>query len=112
VISGFFGGLSGHQGAFRSMFLIKSGLSKEAYVATGVMLAVMVDVARLSIYGWQVAAEVEQIQWRLVIAASISAFWGAYFGAKLLKKITINVIRSTISIMLVIVAIGLILGLF
>jgi uncharacterized protein len=112
VISGFFGGLSGHQGAFRSMFLIKSGLSKEAYVATGVMLAVMVDVARLSIYGWQVATEVEQIQWRLVFAASISAFFGAYFGAKLLKKITINVIRMSISIMLVIVAIGLILGVF
>jgi hypothetical protein len=26
AISGFFGGLSGHQGAFRSMFLIKAGL--------------------------------------------------------------------------------------
>jgi uncharacterized protein len=40
VISGFFGGLSGHQGAFRSMFLIKAGLEKETFVATGVVLAV------------------------------------------------------------------------
>ena len=31
VISGFFGGLSGHQGALRSAFLIKCGLSKESF---------------------------------------------------------------------------------
>jgi uncharacterized membrane protein YfcA len=34
LVSGFFGGLSGHQGAFRSMFLVKAGLDKEAFVAT------------------------------------------------------------------------------
>lgn len=47
MVSGFFGGLSGHQGAFRSMFLIKAGLEKEAFVATGVVLAVVVDLSRL-----------------------------------------------------------------
>jgi len=112
MVSGFFGGLSGHQGAFRSMFLIKSGLSKEAYVATGVMLAVMVDVARLSIYGLQVSANFVEIQWRLVITATISAFLGAYVGAKLLKKITINTIRLIISILLITIAFGLIFGAF
>ena len=34
-ISGFFGGLSGHQGAFRSMFLIKAGIGKEQFIAAG-----------------------------------------------------------------------------
>jgi uncharacterized membrane protein YfcA len=51
VISGFFGGLSGHQGAFRSMFLIKADLEKEVFVATGVVLAIMVDVSRMLVYG-------------------------------------------------------------
>ena len=32
ALSGFFGGLSGHQGALRSAFLIKAGLSKEAFI--------------------------------------------------------------------------------
>ena len=32
ALSGFFGGLSGNQGALRSAFLIKAGLSKEAFV--------------------------------------------------------------------------------
>src|SRR5262245_4915249 len=50
VLSGFFGGLSGHQGALRSAFLIRSGLSKEAFIATGVVVACMVDVSRLAVY--------------------------------------------------------------
>ncbi|MGJ8664467.1 MAG: TSUP family transporter, partial [Marinicella sp.] len=51
LISGFFGGLSGHQGAFRSLFLLKAGLTKEQFIATGVMVAVMVDITRLTVYG-------------------------------------------------------------
>jgi len=34
MLSGFFGGLSGHQGAFRSMFLAKAEISKEEFIAT------------------------------------------------------------------------------
>ncbi|MDO4796365.1 MAG: TSUP family transporter, partial [Brachymonas sp.] len=48
LLSGFFGGLSGNQGALRSAFLLKAGLSKEAFVATGVVSAVVVDAVRLA----------------------------------------------------------------
>jgi len=111
VVSGFFGGLSGHQGAFRSMFLLKAGLSKEEFVATGVMLAVMVDMSRMLIYGWEMAGQQHGIEWPLVIAASVSAFVGAYFGSKLLKKITISSIQIVVSVLLVVVSLGLISGL-
>lgn len=110
MVSGFFGGLSGHQGAFRSMFLIKAGLSKEEFVATGVMIAVMIDVSRLSIYGWGMSAQLHHIQWPLVISASLSAFAGAYFGAKMLEKITIRSIQVLVSVLLVAVSLGLISG--
>lgn len=33
--SGFFGGLSGHQGAFRSVFLLPAGLSKLEPIGKG-----------------------------------------------------------------------------
>ena len=39
LLSGFLGGLSGHQGALRSAFLIKCGLSKEVFIASGVVIA-------------------------------------------------------------------------
>lgn len=110
VISGFFGGLSGHQGAFRSMFLIKAGLGKEAFVATGVVLAVMVDISRMVIYGVGVSAHSEAIEWPLVIAACISAFIGAYFGAKVLKKATLRSVQLIVSALLILVGGGLIAG--
>ncbi|MBU2018637.1 MAG: sulfite exporter TauE/SafE family protein, partial [Bacteroidetes bacterium] len=47
ILSGFFGGLSGHQGAFRSAFLAKSGLDKKQFVATSNAIALVIDVSRL-----------------------------------------------------------------
>ena len=111
MISGFFGGLSGHQGAFRSMFLLKVGLSKEQFIATGVMVAVMVDVARLMIYGKDLISNYQGIDWSLVIVASLAAIVGAYLGKKLLQKITIKVVHLLVSVLLVLVAVGLMLGL-
>ena len=50
VLSGFFGGLSGHQGALRSIFLLKCGLTKEGFISTGVVIACLVDISRLAVY--------------------------------------------------------------
>ncbi len=111
MVSGFFGGLSGHQGAFRSLFLLKTGLDKEAFVATGVVLAVMVDMSRLLIYGADLSANRDTVDWPLVMAASASAFVGAYVGSRLLKKITIRSVQIVVSLLLLIVGIGLISGL-
>ena len=50
--SGFFGGLSGHQGALRSLFLKKLDLSPMSFVATGTAIALLIDLSRIPIY-WQ-----------------------------------------------------------
>lgn len=110
LISGFFGGLSGHQGAFRSMFLIKAGLEKEAFVATGIVLAVMVDLSRMTVYGTDISAHGEAIAWQLVMGASLSAFAGAYIGGKMLKKVTFRSIQLMVSALLIVVGCGLISG--
>ncbi len=106
VISGFFGGLSGHQGAFRSMFLLKAGLDKNSFIATGIMIAVMVDFARLAIYGRQLTGR-ESLDWALVGAACLSAFLGAYLGRKWLEKITMRTVRYIVSALLLLVGLGL-----
>lgn len=111
AISGFFGGLSGHQGAFRSMFLLKAGVGKEAFVATSIVLAVMVDMSRMVVYGSGASSYGEDVQWGLVVAACISAFLGAYVGAKVLKKVTIRAVQMSVSLLLVLVSFGLISGL-
>ncbi|HAR95304.1 MAG TPA: hypothetical protein DCR97_05000 [Deltaproteobacteria bacterium] len=111
VISGFFGGLSGHQGAFRSMFLIKAGLEKEAFVATGVVLAVMVDLSRMVVYGADISFRNDVVNWPMVIAASTAAFGGALIGTRILKKVTIRTVQFLVSALLILVATGLIAGL-
>ena len=112
AISGFFGGLSGHQGAFRSMFLLKSGLDKERFVATGVVLAMIVDVTRMAVYGFGSLEARNDVDWTLVLTATLAAFAGAFVGTRLVKKLTIRSIQMAVSTMLVLVGVGLIAGLF
>lgn len=110
ILSGFFGGLSGHQGALRSAFLIKMRLSKEAFIATGVLIACFVDVTRITVYGSHFTPYIVKSNFFLLIAAVLSAFLGATIGNKLLKKITMRGIQFVVSILLVAIAIFLGLG--
>ncbi len=110
LLSGFFGGLSGNQGALRSAFLIRAGLSKEAFIATGVVIACMVDVSRLTIYSRKIFNTGTQTNYPLIIAATLCAFSGAYFGNKLVKKITIKSLQYGVAIALIIFGVLLSLG--
>ena len=110
LLSGFFGGLSGNQGALRSAFLVRSGLSKEAYIATGVVIACLVDISRLSIYSNQIFLTKHTFNYPLIISATLAAFAGAFIGNKLLKKVTIKTIQILVAILLFIFSILLGLG--
>ena len=111
ALSGFFGGLSGNQGALRSAFLIKAGLSKEAFIGTAVVVSTFVDFTRLSIYATRFTKAGLDSNLTLVICATLSAIGGAYIGHKLLKKVTLRFLQVTIAIMLIIISIALGAGL-
>ncbi|MBQ0735750.1 TSUP family transporter [Aquimarina celericrescens] len=102
ALSGFFGGLSGHQGALRTAFLIRAKLNKEAFIATGVVIACFIDVARISVYAKDIFQLGGKLNYRMLITATVMAFIGAYFGNKFLKKITINTIQIVVGILLII----------
>ena len=114
LLSGFFGGLSGNQGALRSMFLIKAGLDKEEFISTGVVTAVMVDIARLLVYGIGIVTVqfqvVSDMKW-LILAATVSAFAGAFLGRELLKKITLRTVQAVVGVMLILLGVALSIGL-
>lgn len=109
-VSGFFGGLSGNQGAFRSAFLIKSGLSKEAFIASGVVIAVMIDIARLAFYSQSILTFDEGTDYLLLILATLSAFLGAFLGNRILKKIEMKTVTLLVSVMLIAISLALIAG--
>jgi uncharacterized membrane protein YfcA len=111
ALSGFFGGLSGNQGALRTAFLIKAGLSKEAFVGTAVVVSTLVDFTRLSIYATRFAQSGLTDNLTLVICATAAAIVGAYLGNKLLKKVTLRFLQITTAIMLIIISLALGAGL-
>jgi uncharacterized membrane protein YfcA len=115
ALSGFFGGLSGHQGALRAAFLAPLGLSPQAFAATQAVLALLVDGARLLVYGGTFvllrgSTAAESIPWSLVGVATLSAFAGAFLGKRLLPKVSLKSLHLLVGILLVVVGVALATG--
>lgn len=110
LLSGFFGGLSGHQGALRSAFLAKAGLTKEGFVGTSAVIGTFIDVTRLSVYFSQWKNMPFQENLGLISMATLSAFLGAYAGSRFLKKMTMKNIQVIVSIGLMLIALLLAIG--
>ncbi|MGQ0800730.1 MAG: TSUP family transporter [Pseudomarimonas sp.] len=110
AISGFFGGLAGMQGALRSAFLLRLGLRKEAFIACGVACALLIDVARIAVYGQSPKTLDASLDYCLLVAAVLAAFLGAWLGNRMLKKVTLPTLQQLVAIALVVVAMLLIAG--
>lgn len=111
ALSGFFGGLSGMQGALRSAFLIRANLSKEAFIATGVVVSALIDLSRLGVYWRGLTRESGHIDYVLLAGAVLAAFAGAMLGNRWLRTITMKGVRCIVAAMLLVVAVGLAAGL-
>ena len=112
ALSGFFGGLSGQQGALRSAFLIRAGLKKESFIGTSVVSVVVVDISRLIVYGAtffsnNLAVIQNQVGVGLVTAATLTAF----LGSRMIKKITMRTIQVIVGILLLFLSVVLSMGL-
>lgn len=121
LLSGFFGGLSGHQGALRSAFLLRAGLDKQAYVGTATVLAILVDVARLAVYaaGFALASKDYAAAFRpgdgrptllLLVTGCVAAFAGSYLGVRVVKKATLRGVRLAVGVLLLVIGAGLAAG--
>ncbi|HZW63691.1 MAG TPA: sulfite exporter TauE/SafE family protein [Flavobacteriaceae bacterium] len=106
-LSGFFGGISGHQGALRSAFLVHAGLTKEMFIGTAVVISSIVDFTRLSVYATRFLSSGLKENVFLILCATVSAIIGAYYGNKLLKKITLVFIQKLVAFLLIAISIAL-----
>ncbi len=115
ALSGFLGGLSGHQGALRAVFLTPLGLPPPAFAATQAVIASMVDLSRLAVYGavaWAGHAGLLGAGglWPLVLAATAAAFLGSWQGGRMIRKVTHRAIRRITSSLLVLIGALMIAG--
>ncbi|MFN3890370.1 MAG: TSUP family transporter [Beijerinckiaceae bacterium] len=111
--TGFFGGLTGQQGALRSMFLLRTGLDAKQFIATGVLVSIFIDLARVPTYFGTFAvssAELGERQKWLIAVGSVAAFAGAWLGSRYLKKATMDVVRLTVAGLMFLIGSALALG--
>ena len=109
-LSGFFGGLSGNQGALRSAFLVKQGLEKSVFVATTVAISSLVDITRLSVYSTNFFNLNYSDFYQLGFFSVVSAVAGSFIGNRLLKKVTIEQIKKIVALLLILLGISLLIG--
>jgi uncharacterized membrane protein YfcA len=118
VLSGFFGGLSGHQGALRSAFLIRSGLDRDQFIGTTAVCSALVDFTRLTVYAIGAilagglaresdhAADLPP----LIAVGCAAAFVGSFAGARLVKKITLAWLQAFVAVTLVLFGLAMAAG--
>ena len=84
--SGFMGGLTGHQGALRAMFLTRRLPDKMTYAATASVLALCVDLSRVPVYLLFRYDEMSQHA-ALTLVLVISALIGVRVGKAWLERL-------------------------
>jgi len=110
ALSGFFGGVSGHQGAFRSAFLTKAGLTKEQFIGTSNAIALIIDLSRIIVYIETINITALSEEKGILGAGILFAFVGTYFGKELVKKITLKGIQKVVGVLLFLLGTLFILG--
>jgi hypothetical protein len=113
LVTGFLGGLTGQQGALRSAFLLKSGMDAAGFIATGVMIAVLVDLSRMPTYLAAFAETGVALGTRdlaMIAAGTLAALAGALIGARHVEKVTIDIVRRIVAALMVLVGLALAAG--
>lgn len=98
--SGFMGGLSGHQGALRAMFLTNKLPDKMTYAATASIFALCVDLSRIPIYLFFRPEGITE-SWELIFVLVFAALIGVKVGKRWLETMKSETIRNGIMIAIV-----------
>jgi len=111
--TGFFGGLTGQQGALRSMFLLRTGLSAPQFIGTSVLVSIFVDLGRVPTYF--ATFSTSSLDWgqregAMIAVGTVAAFAGAWLGSRYLQKARIEVVRVIVAGLLLVSGAGLVLG--
>ena len=102
LLSGLFAGLFGVGGAVRGAFLTVFDLPKEVYIFTSGLIALFIDITRVSRYIWGGTRLQQDLLIALIFCIPIS-FLGAYIAKRILDKLPQKFFRIFIGIFLFLV---------
>lgn len=108
-VSGFMGGLSGHQGALRSFFLVREIKDVHQFIATSSFIGLLTDIARNAVY-------FKTISWELVslnelIFTCMAAILGVLVGTYLLKKTSLKWLQQFVAVGIFLLGCAMLAGL-
>jgi len=102
LLSGLFAGFFGVGGAIRGAFLTAYNLPKQVYIFTSGLIALFIDVTRVSRYIWGSTRLEENLLLALIACIPIS-FLGAYAAKKFLDRLPQRYFRVFVGIFLALV---------
>lgn len=102
ILSGFFGGIAGEQGGFRTIGLLPFALEKAAFVATSTAVGVLIDVVRVPVY-WIEQGDKIPSTLTLVAIACVGAVAGVFSGERLFGHVPQHHFRHAVSAIIVLV---------
>jgi uncharacterized membrane protein YfcA len=108
LLSGLFAGFFGVGGAVRGAFLTAFNLPKEVYIFTSGMIALFIDVTRVSRYIWGGTRLEENMLYALIVCIPVS-FLGAYIAKKFLDNLPQRFFRIFVGVFLALVGAKLLL---
>jgi uncharacterized membrane protein YfcA len=108
TLSGLSAGFFGVGGAIRGAFLAAFNLPKQVYIFTSGLIALFIDVTRISRYIWGGTRLEEHLLYILIACIPIS-FLGAYTAKKFLDRLPQRFFRIFVGIFLALVGIKLVL---
>lgn len=108
TLSGLFAGFFGIGGAIRGAFLTAFNLRKEVYIFTSGLIALFIDVTRVTRYIWGGTHLQKDILVALIFSIPIS-FAGAYVAKRFLDTLPQKFFRSFVGVFLALVGIKLLI---
>lgn len=109
ILSGFFGGFSGHQGALRALFLSKLKLEPLVFVATTAVISLLIDLTRISVYfsGSWINSYYPSY---LLLCGVPAALAGTLVGKRYIQKINHKKMSAIVGVGLFLMGFALLLG--
>ena len=110
VLSGGLGGLVGSQGGIRAAALMGFEIRKEAFVATGTAIGLVVDAVRIPVYLAGDSSEVILRTWPLVVVMAAGTLIGTIAGERLLRRLPERVFRTIVSLLVLALGVAVLAG--
>jgi hypothetical protein len=108
LLSGLFAGFFGVGGAVRGAFLLAFDLPKAVYICTSGLIALFIDVTRVSRYIWGGTRLEQELLFALVLSIPVS-FAGAYLAKRFLDRLPQKFFRIFVGVFLALVGAKLVI---